>query len=158
MLGNGQIDFAGNENIRVDEVFRNMQRIRAHFRRGGAHWHGDTLVHVRRLYRCRKVLPDAIRFAIHIAGTTTRATMDSSGRFVGIVECPSNCTMGSIAGTSVRVSMVVGRRRLRWRTIQRAVERLSNRIREIILFCRVCENVQASCFAIAHSAGRLTAA
>src|SRR5437879_6952157 len=37
--------------------------------------------------------------------------MDSSGRFVGIVEFPFKCTMGSMAGTSVRSSMVVGRRR-----------------------------------------------
>jgi len=44
-------------------------------------------------------------------GTTTRVAMDSSGRFEGIVECPSSGTTGSMAGTSVRSSMVVGRRR-----------------------------------------------
>src|SRR6266849_3234699 len=37
--------------------------------------------------------------------------MVSSGKLVGIVECPSSTTMGSIAGTSVRSSIVVGRRR-----------------------------------------------
>jgi hypothetical protein len=30
----------------------------------------------------------------------------------GILECPFNVTMGSIAGTSVRSSIVVGRRRV----------------------------------------------
>ena len=37
--------------------------------------------------------------------------MDSSGKFDGMVDSPFNGTMGSIAGTSVRSSMVVGRRR-----------------------------------------------
>src|SRR5215467_13412683 len=37
--------------------------------------------------------------------------MDSSGKSEGIVDCPFKGTMGSMAGTSVRSSMVVGRRR-----------------------------------------------
>src|SRR5215472_7317793 len=37
--------------------------------------------------------------------------MDSSGKSEGILVCPSKGTMGSMAGTSVRSSMVVGRRR-----------------------------------------------
>src|SRR5215467_1299821 len=37
--------------------------------------------------------------------------MDSSGKSEGIVDCPFRGTIGSMAGTSVRSSMVVGRRR-----------------------------------------------
>src|SRR5204863_7254001 len=71
-------------------------------------------------------------------GTTTRAAMDSRGRFEGIVEFPFKCTMGSIAGTSVRSSIVVGRRRCVGASTV-ADGRASNgtRIREIILFCLV---------------------
>src|SRR4029077_19790274 len=45
-------------------------------------------------------------------GTTIRAAIDSSGKFAGIVECPSKCTMGSVEGTSVRSSNVDGRLRV----------------------------------------------
>ena len=62
--------------------------------------------------------------------------MDSSGRFVGIAEFPFKCTMGSMAGTSVRSSMVVGRRRcVGASTAAGGRASIGTRIREIILFC-----------------------
>src|SRR5713226_8640435 len=45
-------------------------------------------------------------------GTTTRAAMDSSGREEGMLLCPLRGTMGNMAGTRVRSSSVVGRRRV----------------------------------------------
>src|SRR5882672_924127 len=45
-------------------------------------------------------------------GTTVRAAMDSSGNEEGMLVRPSNGTMGSMAGTSVRSSSVEGRRRV----------------------------------------------
>jgi hypothetical protein len=53
-----------------------------------------------------------------------------------MVEFPSNCTMGSMAGTSVRSSMVVGRRRWVGASIVAGGRAsIGTRIREIILFC-----------------------
>ncbi len=68
LLGHDQLNFPGTENVRADEVFRHMQRVGTHFRRCGAQWHGDALVHVGRLQRSGMVFRDAVGFAMHIAG------------------------------------------------------------------------------------------
>ncbi len=68
LLGNDQLHFTGAENVRADQVFRNVQWVLAHLRRRGAGRQDDALVHFRWLYRRRMVFLDVVGFAIHIAG------------------------------------------------------------------------------------------
>ncbi len=82
------------------------------FRRRRALRDGDAFVHVRRLQRQMLGFFDDESPRFTSRGTTTRAAIDSSGKLEGMLLWPSSGTMGSIAGTSVRSSSVVGRRRV----------------------------------------------
>ena len=62
------MNFPGNKNIRVHEILRHMQRVRACFERRRALRHGDARVHIRRLQRCREVFRNTISFAVYVAG------------------------------------------------------------------------------------------
>src|SRR5260370_27629031 len=66
LLRGNEMNFPGTENVRADEIFRNVQRIRARFRRCGANGHGPALVQVPPLPRPSTLLPDSVALASSI--------------------------------------------------------------------------------------------